>query len=159
MSEQGTVSAPTGSAEDRETEAREVDKADQRNVMLSNVDLGPMALDLRDQFDRVMSGKPYDEGQIKNATNLTNTIVKVLRFEFDVYKHFTRDPPRKRGRPSRYGTVADVATWLRRRGDTVEKANGVGRWVINGRPCEEKDLLSRANNLRTQNGQKPFEID
>ena len=40
-------------------------------------------------FEDVMSGREYDAQQVKNATNITNTIVKVLRFEFDVYKHFS----------------------------------------------------------------------
>lgn len=116
-----------------------------------------MATDLRDMFDRVMSGQPYDQAQVRNATNITNTIVKVLRFEFDVYKHFVKDTEKRPGRPAI--TVAYIAEWLRARGDNVEKGAGVGLWKINNRPCEEKDLLIRANNLREQLGEKPFRLD
>lgn len=42
---------------------------------------------LKGLFDDVVSGREYDEKQVKNATNITDTMVKVLRFEFNVYKH------------------------------------------------------------------------
>lgn len=118
-----------------------------------------MASGLHDLFGRVISGKPYNPEQIRSATVLTNTIVKVLRFEFDVYKHFTRDAAGRPGRPSSAAvTVVQVAAWLRDHGDKVEKGAGPGLWLINGRACEEKDLITRANNMRVQGGERPFKL-
>lgn len=159
MSEHGTFGTPAGSDQDNPGEAREVIEANGRNIKLANVDTASMASSLNDLFDRVMSGQPYDQGQVRNATVLTNTIVKVLRFEFDVYKHFVKDTPKRPGRPVATVTVAHVAAWLRKRDDTVDKGAGPGLWVINGRPCEEKDLITRANNKRAQRGERAFKID
>lgn len=121
-----------------------------------------MATNLRGLFDRVMSGSEYDPDQVKAATNLTNTIVKVLRFEFDVYKHFAQGNPGKPGRPLKESqpaasSIASIAEWLRKGGDKVQKIGG-GRWTINGRACEEKDLVVRANNLRAEQGLLPFTV-
>jgi hypothetical protein len=157
MSEQGIVGPSAGPDENNSGAVGEVATTDRRPVNLANVDTASMANDLRDLFDRVMSGQPYDTGQVRNATNLTNTIIKVLRFEFDVYKHFVRDTPNLPGRPRTADvTISSVASWLRNRGDTIEKGAGVGLWKINGRACEEKDLLTRANNMREARGENPF---
>jgi hypothetical protein len=68
------------------------------NTKLTNVDTPKILGRLNGLFDDVMSGREYDVQQVKNATNLTNTIIKVLRFEFDVYKHFAE-----------YGRTPDIA--------------------------------------------------
>jgi hypothetical protein len=59
-----------------------------RNLSLTAVNTAKMLGGLNSLFEDVMSGKEYDAQQVKNASNLTNTMIKVLRFEFDVYKHF-----------------------------------------------------------------------
>lgn len=162
MSEQRTVSTLADANNDREAAHGEIAARNRRNVTLADIDTGSMATNLSNLFDRVMSGQTYDEKQIKNATNLTNTIVKVLRFEFDVYKHFVKDAPgRPAGRPadSAPRTIGGVAEWLRAQGDNVEKRPGAGNWLINTQPCEEKDLIIRANNIRKRLGQKPFDIE
>jgi hypothetical protein len=157
MSKQGSVDAPAGSGEDSDTTSREVAEAYRGNVTIADVDTASMASGLRDLFDRVMSGKPYDQDQVKSATNLSNTIVKVLRFEFEVFKHFAQSAPGRPGRPSSVAaTILEVASWMRDHGDKVEKGAGPGLWVINGRSCEEKDLITRANNMRAQGGERPF---
>lgn len=39
-------------------------------------------------FDDVVSGREYDSAQVRDSANIASTMIKVLRFEFDVYKHF-----------------------------------------------------------------------
>jgi hypothetical protein len=163
MSKQGIGGTPTRPTEDSSPASGEVVKTNRRNVTLSNIDTASMTSDLKVLFDKVMLGMEYDEGQVKHATNLTGTIIKVLRFEFEIYKHFIANTPGRAGRPPaaqeapREDTIAVVASYLRKLGDKVEKGAGV-LWVINDRSCEEKDLITRANNLRRQRGERPFVI-
>lgn len=64
-------------------------------MSLTTVDTANMLGKLHALFDDVTSGREYDEKQVKNATNLTDTMVKVLRFEFNVYKHFAGRTPER----------------------------------------------------------------
>lgn len=59
---------------------------------MTTVDTANVLSKLKGLFDDVVSGRDYDEKQVKNATELTDTMVKVLRFEFNVYKHFAGRP-------------------------------------------------------------------
>ena len=159
MSQQG-INGPHGNPDpDHPAETGALISANRRDIKLADINTATMATDLKDLFDRVMSGQPYDDGQVRNATNLTNTIIKVLRFEFDVYKHFVKDVPNPVGRPKGEMSIRHVAEWLRKRGDKIEKGSGPGLWKINDRACEEKDLLIRANNLREARGEKAFRLE
>lgn len=158
MSEARGPETPAGSTEDSATSSGALAKTDRRNVSLTSVDTAGMVGRLHSLFDDVMSGRDYDERKVKNATNLTNTMVKVLRFEFDVYKHFARDVKLPADGIVEHDTSAMVADFLRADGDRVEKANGVGMWKVNDRSCTERELVIRANNKRTMRGERPFEI-
>lgn len=46
-------------------------------------------------FDQVSSGEPYNKDQIKNAAATTNAMIKVMRYEFDVFKYFDNRMTRK----------------------------------------------------------------
>lgn len=88
MSEARGPETPAGSAPNSVAPSREADGRDQRNVSLTTVDTANIVNKLNALFGDVMSGRPYDKQQVKNATTLANTMVKIMRFEFDVYKRF-----------------------------------------------------------------------
>lgn len=100
MSKERITSKSAGSATDSNGAVGEIAQADIRGVALSDVNMGSMASSLRELFDRVMLGKPYSQQQVAAATNITNSIVKALRLEFDIYKHFAKIEPGKSGRPA-----------------------------------------------------------
>lgn len=58
------------------------------DVSLTRIKTGDVLKSLQTTFDLVASGKDYNKEQVKNMTNISNAMVKVLRFEFDVYKYF-----------------------------------------------------------------------
>ena len=55
---------------------------------LTRLDTATVLGSLQTLFKTVMSGDEYNKEQVKSATNLSNAMVKVLRFEFDAYKYF-----------------------------------------------------------------------
>jgi hypothetical protein len=61
---------------------------DPKTLAISKVDTTGVLGSLQTLFKVVMSGDEYNKEQVKSATNVSNAMVKVLRFEFDVYKYF-----------------------------------------------------------------------
>jgi hypothetical protein len=61
---------------------------DPKALSISKVDTNGVLGSLQTLFKVVMSGDEYNKEQVKSATNVSNAMVKVLRFEFDVYKYF-----------------------------------------------------------------------
>jgi hypothetical protein len=61
---------------------------DPKQLSISKVDTAGVLGSLQTLFKTVMSGDDYNKEQVKSATNVSNAMVKVLRFEFDVYKYF-----------------------------------------------------------------------
>ena len=89
MSEGRKHEIPSGSVSDSDGKGREVAIGNRRSLSLTRVDTGKMLGGLNSLFDTVMSGREYDARQVAAATNLSNTMIKVLKFEFEVYKHFS----------------------------------------------------------------------
>lgn len=58
------------------------------DISLTRIKTGDVLKSLQTTFDLGASGKDYNKEQVKNMTNISNAMVKVLRFEFDVYKYF-----------------------------------------------------------------------
>jgi hypothetical protein len=58
------------------------------DLSITRVDTESVLSTLHTLFTTVTSGDDYNKDQVKSATNIANSMVKVLRFEFDVYKHF-----------------------------------------------------------------------
>ena len=158
MPEEGRPETPAGSTSNNQGEGRAVAERNRRNTTLTTVDTASMIGKLNTLFDDVMSGRDYDERQVKNATNLTGTMIKVLRFEFDIYKHFAASGGKSPEQVIEHDTISSVAAYLRSLGDDVEKANGVGAWTVNRQKATERELLIRANNKRAERGERPFEI-
>jgi hypothetical protein len=61
---------------------------DPKALTISKVDTTGVISSLQTLFKTVMAGDDYNKEQVKSATNLSNSMIKVLRFEFDVYKYF-----------------------------------------------------------------------
>lgn len=167
MSEQRERDARSGTNTNRKGESGQVAKTDRRNIILTRLDTKNVVDKLNGLFEAVVSGGDYDDGQVRSAASLTNSMVKVLRFEFDVYKHFSGRQYGARQDAMEIdssadagggGTVAQVAEFLRSTGDEIKKGKSPNDWIINGRHCTEDDLLRRANNLRTAEGLPVFEI-
>lgn len=166
MSEQRERIARSGAGEDSGRTSGQVVKANRRDIILTKLDTKNVVEKLNGLFDAVVSGGDYDDGQVRSAASLTNSMVKVLRFEFDVYKHFSGRPSsaQRHREESRDGSeevcsISQVVRFLRSTGDDVKKGKGVGVWVINGRHCTEDDLLKRANNLRAAEGLAAFLLE
>jgi hypothetical protein len=71
-----------------DVEATDLKVMDPKNLTISRVDTNSVINSLQTLFKTVMSGEEYNKEQVKSGTNLSNSMVKVLRFEFDVYKYF-----------------------------------------------------------------------
>ncbi len=62
---------------------------DTSDLHISRVKTSEVLRSLQTTFDIVSSGQDYNKEQVKNMTNISNSMVKLLRFEFDVYKFFS----------------------------------------------------------------------
>lgn len=61
---------------------------DTSTLSISQINTTDVLSSLQTLFRTVTSGEEYNIDQVKAATGISNAMVKVLRFEFDVYKHF-----------------------------------------------------------------------
>lgn len=62
---------------------------DPNELQITRIKTGDVLRSLQTTFDIISSGEDYNKDQVKSMTNISNAMVKVLRFEFDVYKFFS----------------------------------------------------------------------
>ena len=68
--------------------SNEVRKTNAGKMSITQVDTATTLLSIQALFQKVMSGEDYNKEQVKSAVSLSNSMVKILRFEFDKYKYF-----------------------------------------------------------------------
>ena len=70
------------------TDSKEVSKANAGKLTITEINTSVMLTSLQALFQKVMSGEDYNKEQVKSSVNLSNAMIKILRFEFDKYKYF-----------------------------------------------------------------------
>lgn len=68
--------------------SKDVSNANAGKLSITQIDTGVMLTSLQAMFQKVMSGEDYNKEQVKSAVNLSNAMIKIVRFEFDKFKYF-----------------------------------------------------------------------
>lgn len=70
------------------TDSKGVSRVNEGKLSITQVDTSTLVINLQGLFQKVMSGEDYNKEQVKSAVNLSNAMIKIVRFEFDKFKYF-----------------------------------------------------------------------